>query len=128
MSSSKSSGTHANSVEVIISQVNGNTLQFQMSIDANVSEIKMHIAVHEAIAHSHQTLLLADHILDNRSSLMDLGIVAVVQLQLLVCDAELTPGMCFVCGQKHRFYYVTPACRRCSILQSYELRRFELRR
>ena len=78
--------------------------------------------------HSHQTLLLSDHILDNRSSLMDLGIVGEVQLQLLVCDAELTPGMCFVCGQKHRFYYVTPACGRCSVLQSYELQRFESRR
>jgi hypothetical protein len=44
MSSSKSSGTHANKVEVIISQVDANTLQFEMPIDANVSQIKVHIA------------------------------------------------------------------------------------
>jgi hypothetical protein len=128
MSSSKSSGTHANKVEVIISQVDANTLQFEMPIDANVSQIKMHIAVHEGIAHSQQTLLLADHILDNRTCLKDLGIVNEVQLQLVVCYVELIPGMCFVCGQNNGFYAVTLACGRCTVLQAYELQHFQHRR
>lgn len=128
MSSSKASATHCDRVEVIISQVNATTLQFEMPIDATISQIKKHIAVHEGIAHSQQTLLLADHILDNRTSLKDLGIVNEVQMQLVVCYAELIPGMCFVCGEENRFYAVTLACRRCSVLQAYELQHFQHRR
>ena len=128
MSSSKSSGTHCDKVEVMISQVDANTLQFQVPNDATISQIKKHIAVHEGIAHSQQTLLLADHILDNRTSLKDLGIVNEVQMQLVVCYAELIPGMCFVCGEENRFYAVTLACGRCSVLQAYELQHFQHRR
>ena len=128
MSSSKASATHCDRVEVNISQVNATTLQFEMPIDATISQIKKHIAVHEGIAHSQQTLLLVDHILDNRTSLKDLGIVNEVQMQLVVCYAELIPGMCFVCGEEHRFYAVTLACRRCSVLQAYELQHFQHRR
>jgi hypothetical protein len=115
-------------VEVIISQVDANTLQFEMPIDATISQIKKYIAVHEAIAHSQQTLLLSDHILDNRTSLKDLGIVNEVQMNLVVCYAALVPGMCFLCGEENRFYAVTLACRRCSVLQAYELQHFQHRR
>jgi hypothetical protein len=115
-------------VEVIISQVDANTLQFKVPIDATVSQIKKHIAVNEGIAHSQQMLLLADHMLDNRTSLKDLGIVNEVQMHLVVCYAELMPGMCFLCGEENRFHAVTPACRRCSVLQAYELQHFQHRR
>jgi hypothetical protein len=113
-------------LEIFVIKMNGHTTRLEVPASAKVFHLKLHIAFHEGIPHFKQELMFGDNPLDNRCTLIEVGIDDGAMLQLLVCDGDLKAEQCIVCGRHNRFHEVSPACESCSIMQSPEYDYFDM--
>lgn len=128
MSLADSSMPLSRNIKIFITQLNGETLSLDMPLTANILDVKLQIAIREGIAQCQQELMFGDNLLDDRSSLTQLGMNGGEMLQLVVCDSQVTDGQCLACGRKSEFPSVILGCRFCVVQQGREFGYFQDRR